>query len=103
MLNISSKQELSEPHRFTAPAPPDDVARCGSIRLQLLHRYHCFSIFIYFKFDFTKFIKILFFNVPFWFGSDPDPAKRLDPDPDPDSSQSGSTTLQFNTIFNSIL
>jgi hypothetical protein len=40
MFNISSKQELSEPHRFTAPAPapPDDVARCGSIRLQLLHR-----------------------------------------------------------------
>jgi hypothetical protein len=38
MLNISSKQELSEPHRFTAPAPPDDAARCGSIRLQLLHR-----------------------------------------------------------------
>jgi hypothetical protein len=25
ILNISSKQELSEPHRFTAPAPPDDV------------------------------------------------------------------------------
>jgi hypothetical protein len=30
MLNISSKQELLEPHRLTAPAPPDDVARCGS-------------------------------------------------------------------------
>jgi hypothetical protein len=29
MLNISLKQELSEPRRFTAPAPPDDVAQCG--------------------------------------------------------------------------
>jgi hypothetical protein len=38
MLDISSKQEMSEPHRFTAPASPDDVARCGAIRLQLLHR-----------------------------------------------------------------
>jgi hypothetical protein len=55
MLNISSKQELPEPHGFTAPAPPDDVALCGS------------------KVDFTKFIKSLFFNVPFCFGSDPDP------------------------------
>jgi hypothetical protein len=26
MLNLSSKQELSEPHRFVAPAPPDDAA-----------------------------------------------------------------------------
>jgi hypothetical protein len=30
MFNISSKQELSEPHRITDPAPPDEVARCGS-------------------------------------------------------------------------
>jgi hypothetical protein len=29
MLGISSKQELSEPHRLTAPI--DDVAQCGSI------------------------------------------------------------------------
>jgi hypothetical protein len=61
--------ELSEPHHFTAlaPAPTNVVARCGSLGLQLLHCQHCFSLFygIYFKFDFTKFIKSLFFNVPF--------------------------------------
>jgi hypothetical protein len=38
MLNISSKQELSEPHHLMAWAPPDDVAQCGSIRLRLLFR-----------------------------------------------------------------
>jgi hypothetical protein len=73
VLNKSSKQELSEPHGFTAPAPPDDVARCGSIRLQLLHRLHSFSIFLYFKFDFTKFIKVCFFYVLFGSDLDPDP------------------------------
>jgi hypothetical protein len=30
MLNIRSKQELLEPHCFTAPAPPGDVAQYGS-------------------------------------------------------------------------
>jgi hypothetical protein len=51
----------SEPHRFTVPALPDDVARCGSSYCSVT------LIFNYYYFDFTKFGK--FFNDLFCLGS----------------------------------
>jgi hypothetical protein len=72
---------LSEPHRFTAPAPPDDVApyRTAPSLASLTLLFTFFN----FKFEFTKFIKKFVFYVHFWLGKDPnqDRDKMLDPDP----------------------
>jgi hypothetical protein len=73
MLNISSKQELSSRIALQLLLHPMmwlDAAPYGSSSCIV---NTAFQFFFYFKFDFTKFIKSLFLNVPFWLGSDPDP------------------------------
>jgi hypothetical protein len=49
--------------------------QCGSLRLRTaptpVSLTMPFHFILNFKFDFTKFIKSLFFNVSFWLGSEP--------------------------------